>query len=59
MDMYRVTNDDCLSKAELQSIKKGLEDIKKGRTYKMQKGESITDFLKRVMTECKRHILHM
>lgn len=39
--------DDFLSKAELLSIQKGLEDIKNGRTYKMQKNESLTDFLKR------------
>ena len=42
-----VADDDDLSKAELQSIQKGLEDIKNGRTYKMQEGESLTDFLKR------------
>lgn len=40
-------DDDYLSKAELLSIQKGLEDIKNGRTYKMQEGESLTDFLKR------------
>lgn len=38
-------DDDYLSKAELLSIQKGLEDIKTGRTYKMQEGESLTDFL--------------
>ena len=59
LSMSKVTNDDHLSKEELLSIKKGLEDIKNERTYKMQKGESLTDFLKRVMAECKRHILHM
>lgn len=42
-----VADDDYLSKAELLSIQKGLEDIKNGRTYKMQEGESLTDFLKR------------
>ena len=36
---------DYLSKAELLSIQKGMEDIKNGRTFKMQKGESLTDFL--------------
>ncbi len=40
-------DDDFLSKAELLSIQKGLEDIKNGRTYRMQEGESLTDFLKR------------
>lgn len=38
---------DYLSKAELLSIQKGMEDIKNGRTYNMQEGESLTDFLKR------------
>jgi Phd_YefM. len=40
-------DDDILSKEELLSIQKGLEDIKNGRTFKMEKGESLTDFLKR------------
>jgi prevent-host-death family protein len=40
-------DDDYLSKAELLSIQKGLEDIKNGRTYRMQEGESLMDFLKR------------
>lgn len=40
-------DDDFLSKEELLSIQKGLEDIKNGRTYRMQEGESLTDFLKR------------
>ena len=40
-------DDDFLSEAELLSIQKGLDDIKNGRTYKMQEGESLTDFLKR------------
>lgn len=40
-------DDDFLSKAELQSIQKGVEDIRNGRTYKMQQGESLADFLKR------------
>ena len=40
-------DDDYLSKAELLSIQKGLEDIKNGRTYKMLEGESLTEFLKR------------
>lgn len=39
-----------LSMEELLSLQKGLEDIKNGRTYKMQKGESLTDFLKRTET---------
>ena len=40
-------DDDFLSEAELLSIQKGLDDIKNGMTYKMQEGESLTDFLKR------------
>ena len=44
--MEKIIND-YLSKAELLSIQKGIEDIKNGRTYKMQEGESLTDFLKR------------
>nr|WP_294706820.1 prevent-host-death protein [Prevotella sp.] len=44
-------DDDFLSKEELLSIQKGLEDIKNGRTYRMQDGESLTDFLKRT-EEC-------
>lgn len=42
-----VDDDDFLSKAELQSIQKGVEDIRNGRAYKMQQGESLADFLKR------------
>lgn len=44
-------DDDFLSKEELLSIQKGLEDIKNGRTYRMQESESLTDFLKRT-EEC-------
>lgn len=42
-----VADDDNLSRAEILSIQRGLEDIKNGRIYKMQKDESLTDFLKR------------
>lgn len=44
-------DDDYLTKEELLSIQKGLEDIKNGRTYKMQEDESLTEFLKRT-EEC-------
>ena len=44
-------DDDFLSKEELLSVQKWLEDIKNGRTYRMQEGESLTDFLKRT-EEC-------
>ena len=43
----KCVTDDYLSKAELLSLQKGMEDIKNGRTYNMQEGESLTDFLKR------------
>ena len=45
--MTKITTNDYLSKAELLSLQKGMEDIKNGRTYKMQEGESLTDFLNR------------
>ena len=32
------SNEDDLSEAELQSIQKGLDDIKNGRTYRMHEG---------------------
>lgn len=35
------SNEDDLSEAELQSIQKGLDDIKNGRTYRMHEGESL------------------
>ena len=46
-------DDDILSKAELQSIQKGIENIQEGKTYRMQEGESLTEFLKRT-EECIR-----
>lgn len=43
-----------LSMDELLSIQEGLEDVEDGRTYKMQKEEDLTDFLKRAEPcECK------
>ena len=51
LSMSKVVDDDCLSKAELQSIQKGLEDIKNGKTNKMKKGENLKDFLKRNLWE--------
>ena len=42
-----------ISKEELQSIQKGLDDIKNGRTRKMLENESLTDFLKRTETSMK------
>lgn len=37
-------DEDFISKEELQSIQKGLDDIKNGRTYKMHENESLTEF---------------
>ena len=50
---YRFTNGhiskaEVLTIKELMAIQKGLEDIKNGRAYKMQDGENMTDFLKRI-----------
>lgn len=39
-----------LSMDELLSIQEGTEDAKDGRIYKMQKGEDLSDFLKRAAT---------
>lgn len=35
------SNEDDLSEAELQSIQKGLDDIKNGRTYRMHEGVKV------------------
>ena len=43
-------DEDFISKEELQSIQKGLDDIKNGRTYKKHENESLTEFLKRTET---------
>ena len=40
-------DDDYLSKAELLSIQKGLDDLKNGRISRMEKWESLDDFLER------------
>lgn len=40
-------DDDILTKDELESIKKGLDDIKEGRVYKMKDNETLEDFIKR------------
>lgn len=42
-----VADDDFLTKTELESIQKGLDDIRNGRTHRMIEGESLTDFIKR------------
>lgn len=40
-------DDDFLSKAELLSIQRGLDDLKNGRTHRMRADESLSDFLNR------------
>ncbi len=40
--------DDLLSKEELSSIQRGLEDIKAGRTYEMKSGETLDMLLNRM-----------
>lgn len=40
--------DDILTNGELASIKQGLDDIKNGKSYRMQVGESLADFINRV-----------
>lgn len=42
------SDDDLLNQKELAAIQKGLEDIRNGKTYRIQAGESLTDFLNRV-----------
>lgn len=41
-------DDDMLTAAELQSIRKGLDDVRNGRTRRMNQGESLSDFLDRI-----------
>lgn len=41
-------DEDMLSEEELQSLQKGLDDIKAGRVYEMLPNESLTDFIKRI-----------
>lgn len=40
-------DEDFLTKAEFDSIQRGLDDIRNGRTHRMLEGESLTDFLNR------------
>ena len=42
------SDDDYLTERELASIKKGLDDIKEGRTYRMQENEDLSEFLSRI-----------
>lgn len=41
-------DDDMLTAAELQSIRKGLDDVRNGRTRRMNQDESLSDFLDRI-----------
>ena len=43
-----VADDDMLKAAELQSIRQGLDDVRNGRTRRMNEGESLSDFLDRI-----------
>lgn len=45
--------DEQLTHAELLSIQRGVDDIKNGRTYRMQENESLTDFLNRTIESTK------
>lgn len=40
-------DEDMLTKAELLSIQRGLDDLKNGRVSRMEKWESLDDFLER------------
>lgn len=42
-----VNDEDFLTKDELQSIQRGLEDIKSGRVTRMQAGETLDELLSR------------
>ena len=41
-------DDDMLTAAELQSIRQGVDDVRNGRTRRMNEGESLSDFLDRI-----------
>lgn len=44
---------DFLTKAELDAIQRGLDDIRNGRTHRMMEEESFADFLNRT-EECTK-----
>lgn len=52
--VYAATEEDFPSKEELAAIQRGIEDIKAGRTFKMQQNESLDDFLNRM--ECEGNV---
>lgn len=39
---------DIMSEAELKSIRRGLEDVKAGKVYKMDSSESLDSFIDRM-----------
>ncbi|MDE5813012.1 MAG: prevent-host-death protein [Muribaculaceae bacterium] len=43
-----VDDGDIMSEAELKSIRRGLEDIKSGKVYKMSPAESLDSFIDRI-----------
>ncbi len=43
-----VNDDDILSSADLASIRKGIEDVKEGRTHILAPGESLEQLLDRL-----------
>lgn len=43
-----VSDDEYLSNEELQSIQRGMEDVRDGRTHKMMPGESLEQFMNRI-----------
>ena len=49
--VYAATEENFPSREELTAIQRGIEDIKVGRTFKMQKDESLDDFLNRIESE--------
>lgn len=43
-----VDDSDILSESDLESIRRGLDDIKNGRVHKMSADETLEDFLDRI-----------
>ena len=46
--MFITPADEALTLEELQSIRRGMEDVKAGRVHAMHKDETLDDFLNRV-----------
>lgn len=45
------SDEDLLSNAELQSIRQGMDDIRHGRTHRMNEGESLSEFIDRYIED--------